>query len=136
LRSIDTRSDGLEDHVAMSIGTRLPPGVDVEALKQRMLAWSGEADVAFPYHEPPFRAEKNTPVVRALLRSIRAAGGSPRFKLKTGTSDMNVVGPAWGCPIVAYGPGNSSLDHTPHERIRLDAFRRGGDVLTKALGEL
>jgi len=120
----------------MSIGLRLPLGVDIEALKQRMLDWRGDAAVAFPYHEPPFRAEKNTPVVRALLRSIRAAGGRPRFKLKTGTSDMNVVGPAWGCPIVAYGPGNSSLDHTPRESIRLDELSRAVDVLAKALGEL
>jgi LysW-gamma-L-lysine carboxypeptidase len=136
LRSIDTDSDGLEDRVVMSIGVRLPLGVDVEALKHRMLAWSGAADVAFPYREPPFQAEKNTPVVRALLRAIRAAGGRPRFKLKTGTSDMNVVGPAWGCPIVAYGPGNSSLDHTPRESIRLDELSRAVDVLAKALGEL
>ena len=136
LRSIETETDGLEDRIVMSVGLRLPLTVDVEALKHRMVAWSGDADVAFPYHEPPFRAEKNTPVVRALLRSIRAVGGRPRFKLKTGTSDMNVVGPAWDCPIVAYGPGDSSLDHTPHECIRLDAFRRAVDVLAKALGDL
>jgi LysW-gamma-L-lysine carboxypeptidase len=136
LRSIETGDDGLEDCVAMSVGLRLPLGVDVETLKHHMLDWSGEAAVVFPYHEPPFRAEKNTPVVRALLRAIRAAGGRPRFKLKTGTSDMNVVGPAWGCPIVAYGPGDSSLDHTPEECIRLDAFRRAVDVLAQALGDL
>ena len=136
LRSIETDTDGLEDWVAMSVGLRLPVRADVDALKRRMLDWSGEADVAFPYQEPPFRAEKNTPAVRALLRAIRAVGGRPRFKLKTGTSDMNVVGPAWGCPIVAYGPGDSSLDHTPHECIRLDAFLRAVDVLTQALAEL
>lgn len=136
LRSIDTDTDGLEDRVVMSIGVRLPLGVDVEALKQQMVTWSGEADVAFPYQEPPFRANKNTPIMRALLRAIRAAGGRPRFKLKTGTSDMNVVGPAWNCPIVAYGPGDSSLDHAPGECIRLDAFRRAVDVLANALGEL
>jgi LysW-gamma-L-lysine carboxypeptidase len=136
LRSIDTGSDGLQDCVAMSIGVRLPLGVDVEALKQRMLRWAGDARITFPYQEPPFRAEKNTPVVRALLRSIRAVGGRPRFKLKTGTADMNVVGPAWGCPIAAYGPGDSSLDHTPHEHVRLASFRHGVDVLTRALREL
>jgi LysW-gamma-L-lysine carboxypeptidase len=136
LRSIDTESDGLGDRVVMSIGLRLPPEADVGELRERMVEWGGAAQIAFPYNEPPFRAGKNTPVVRALLRSIRGAGGRPRFKLKTGTSDMNVVGPAWGCPIAAYGPGDSSLDHTPDERICLDEFARAVGVLSRALREL
>ena len=35
---------------------------------------------------------------------------------------MNVVGPVWQCPILAYGPGDSSLDHTPHEQIELPEY--------------
>ena len=89
--------------------------------------------MAFPYHEPCFRADKNTPPVRALLRAIRFAGGKPRFKLKMGTSDMNVVGPAWSCPIVAYGPGDSALDHTPDEHIEVTEFLKTIDVLVHAL---
>lgn len=40
------------------------------------------------------------------------------------------------CPIVAYGPGDSSLDHTPEEHIQVAEFRRGVDVLTRALETL
>ena len=58
------------------------------------------------------------------------------FVLKTGTSDMNVVGPAWSCPIVAYGPGDSSLDHTPHEHLPLDDYWRAVLVLESALRTL
>ncbi len=133
LRAIRTFGDGLEDGVEMSIGLRLPPGLDVAALQQEMRAWSNGAQLTFPYSEPPFQAEKNTPLVRALLRAIRAEGGRPRFKLKTGTSDMNVVGPVWGCPIIAYGPGDARLDHTPHEYIESEEFCRGVDVLIRAL---
>ncbi|MFQ6102075.1 MAG: [LysW]-lysine hydrolase [Anaerolineae bacterium] len=133
LRAIRTFGDGLEQGVEMSIGLRLPPGADVAELQWRMRDWSDGAELTFPYGEPPFRAAKNTPPVRALLLAIRAEGGRPRFKLKTGTSDMNVVGPAWGCPIVAYGPGDSSLDHTPDEHIEIEEFRRGIEVLARAL---
>jgi LysW-gamma-L-lysine carboxypeptidase len=49
---------------------------------------------------------------------------------------MNVVGPAWGCPIVAYGPGDSSLDHTPDEHIEVEEFLQGIAVLARALETL
>lgn len=83
--------------------------------------------------EVAFRAEKNTPLVRAFLSSIREGEGNARFVLKTGTSDMNVVGPAWLCPIVAYGPGDSALDHTPDERISLDEYVRSIEILRSVL---
>ena len=53
--------------------------------------------------------------------------------MKTGTSDMNVVGAVWNCPMVAYGPGDSTLDHTPEEHIDVREFRRSVRVLTQAL---
>lgn len=136
LRDFRTFSDGLQDGVEMSIVVRLPPGMEAASLEERMRTWCNGAQLTFRGSDPPFRAEKNTPPVRALLRAIRAAGGRPRFKLKTGTSDMNVVGPAWGCPMVAYGPGDSSLDHTPDEHLPLRAYRRAIDVLARALGFL
>jgi LysW-gamma-L-lysine carboxypeptidase len=120
----------------MNVVTRLPPGVEASGLQQRIQSWCNGAQVRFYPSDPPFQAEKNTPLVRAMLRAIRAEGGRPRFKLKTGTSDMNIVGPAWDCPIVAYGPGDSSLDHTPEEHIEIEEFRRAVDVLARALGSL
>ena len=64
---------------------------------------------------------------------MRELGTRPRYKLKTGTSDMNVVGPHWKCPIVAYGPGDSRLDHTPEERISLTEYLKSIQVLIKVL---
>ncbi len=133
LRTISTFSDGIEERVEMEIVLRLPIGISQAGLQRELRNWAGGAELEFPYTEPPFRAEKNIPPVRALLRSIRAAGGRPRFKLKTGTSDMNVVGPAWGCPIVAYGPGDSALDHAPDEHIDLVEFNKGIEILARAL---
>jgi LysW-gamma-L-lysine carboxypeptidase len=128
--------DGFRDTAALSIGFRLPPGFDVEALKERLESWSGDAQLRFEYADAAVRTEKNTPVVRAFLQGIREAGGTPRFKMKTGTSDMNILVPAWGCPALAYGPGDSKLDHTPEEAIDLGEFERGIDVLSSALRQL
>ncbi len=85
-------------------------------------------------YEPAWRSSRNTPLVRAFLGAIRQVGhASPGFVVKTGTSDMNVVGPAWRCPILAYGPGDSSLDHTPYEHLPLDEFWQAVQVLEAAI---
>ena len=128
--------DGFRDTAAMTLGFRLPPGFDVEALQRQLESWSDGAELRFDYADPAVRAEKNTPVVRAFLTGIRDAGGTPRFKMKTGTSDMNILAPTWGCPVLAYGPGDSKLDHTPDEAIDLGEFERGVQVLTTALQQL
>jgi LysW-gamma-L-lysine carboxypeptidase len=133
LREFHTFSDGLEESAEMKVSMRLPLQFEVSELEREMQAWQLDGKLTIDLGDPAFEGEKNTPVVRALLRAIRGEGGKPRFKLKTGTSDMNILGPAWGCPVVAYGPGDSALDHTPHEHIDLDEFLRSVRVLTGAL---
>ncbi len=129
-------NDGFRETAAMSLGFRLPPGFDVATFKQQLEQWRDGAELRFEYADAAVRMDKNTPVVRAFLKAIRDAGGTPRFKMKTGTSDMNILAPVWGCPALAYGPGDSRLDHTPDEAADLDEFERGVDVLTSALSDL
>ena len=92
----------------------------------------------FHAHEPAWRSDRSSPLVRSFLAAVRtvAPDVKPGFVVKTGTSDMNVVGPAWGCPLVAYGPGDSALDHTPHEHIKLQDFWLAILVLEQALRSL
>jgi LysW-gamma-L-lysine carboxypeptidase len=136
LRSMNSQSDGFIDHVRLTIGFRLPPEIDVDALEQALLALAGEAELAFYGHEAAYRAARSTPLARAFVRAIHAAGARAAFTVKSGTSDMNVVGPVWSCPIVAYGPGDSALDHTPNEHIDLDEYHRSIAVLTQVLQQL
>ena len=128
--------DGFRDTAAMTVGFRLPPNFDVPSFQRELEQWANGAELRFEYADAAVRAEKNTPVVRAFLKGIRDAGGMPRFKMKTGTSDMNILAPIWACPTLAYGPGDSKLDHTPDEAIDLEEFARGVDVLTSALNYL
>ncbi len=49
--------------------------------------------------------------------------------------DLNVVGLVWGYQILAYGPGDSTLDHTPNEHLALDEYEHSIWVLRGALVE-
>jgi LysW-gamma-L-lysine carboxypeptidase len=62
--------------------------------------------------------------------------GTKASVLKTGTSDWNTVAAAWQVPTLAYGPGDSSLDHTPHEHIGLEEYEEGIAVLSRVLALL
>jgi LysW-gamma-L-lysine carboxypeptidase len=107
LIALNTESDGLYATATASIGLRLPPSVSPEVAAAELRALAGDCEVDVMVNAPAFRAEKRGPLVAAFLAAIRQVGGTPRIKVKTGTSDMNLVGPAWGCPILAYGPVRS-----------------------------
>lgn len=143
LRHIASRDEGAFGAVALSMGFRLPAGVAPEELEQSLnqlvdtLPEGTTADINFSGHELAYKGDKSNGLVRAFLAAIRGAEGKPRFVVKTGTSDMNVVGPHWpDTPIVAYGPGDSSLDHTPNEHIDLNEYLRAIDVLSAVLEKL
>ncbi len=136
IRDIQTSSDGLTNRVFIKVGVRLPPGFDIEEFESDVEDWAGDATLRFYGYEPAYQSNRSTPLANAFNRVLRQAGVKPRFKLKTGTSDMNVVGPVWNCPIVAYGPGDSQLDHTPDEHIVLDEYLQAIDVLQAALEAL
>ena len=85
--------------------------------------------------EKPWRGDRQNALVRCFLHAIRAVDATvqPGFLVKTGTSDMNVVGPLWACPVVAYGPGDSALDHTAGEHLPLDEYWRAIAVVESML---
>lgn len=137
LRGFSSGDDSFEEWAALELGARLPPGL----LPQD---WYGRLEASLPgahieptgYAVPAFRGEKNTPLVRAFLAAIRQQRGTPGFVLKTGTADINIVAPPWGCPAVAYGPGDSGLDHTPYEHILLEEYDRAVVVLRQVIQQL
>ena len=136
LREMRAGNDGMQDEAVLSIGLRLPPGIDTAALQGRIRELAGPAEIEVNGVQEGFRSPKQSPLVPPFLRAIRAEGGTPRFTLKLGTSDMTVVGPAWRCPMVTYGPGDASLDHTPEERIDLAEYGRAIRVLRDVLVSL
>ena len=136
LRAIRSSSDGFRERVEMNIGLRLPLELEVDAFVEQMASWRAAARVSTRGYEQPFRAPKRNALTSAFLSAIRAEGGKSAFVTKTGTCDMNVLGPRRGCPIVAYGPGDSSLDHTPEEHIDLNEYLAAIRVLARVLQRL
>lgn len=133
LRAMRSHSDGLTDSAELELGFRLPPGFDADGWTDTLRLLAGEATVRFSAYEQAVRVEKNTALARAMLAAIREHGGEPRFVVKTGTSDLNVVATRWRCPMLAYGPGDNALDHTPDEHINIAEYERAVQVLRQAL---
>ena len=137
LHEIETASSDFEQWAKLKIGVRLPMDVSPGDWYEKLGEILGEAEIErVGYPVPAWGGEKNNPLVRTFLSAIRSAGGEPRFVYKTGTADLNIVAPVWKCPTVVYGPGDSSLDHTPNEHISLDDYSKSVQVLSTVLNNL
>jgi [amino group carrier protein]-lysine/ornithine hydrolase len=134
LQELNTAQDGSFGRANMVIGFRLPPTLTPTEVLALMPAT--EANLHPFAQEFTYQADKDNALTRAFRGAIRAQGGTPAFVHKTGTSDMNVVGRTWHCPMVAYGAGDSALDHTPNEHISLDEYLQAVHVLEKVLREI
>jgi LysW-gamma-L-lysine carboxypeptidase len=137
LRGIESDFNDFEQWAKLKVGVRLPVDVSPERwyVKVQEIAENIEVE-RIGFAIPAWEGDKNNPLVRVFLRAIRSAGGEPRFVYKTGTADANIVAPAWGCPSVVYGPGDSLQDHTPNESISLKEYMKAVKVLSEVLSLL
>ncbi|UYV12873.1 MAG: [LysW]-lysine hydrolase [Phycisphaera sp.] len=136
LQSMNTESDGLHDTAHLTLGLRLPTWTNPYDLERNVRAASPGIELRFEGHAVAHRGPRTGPLPSTLSAAIGSLGGRPTATVKTGTSDMNTVAAAFDCPIVAYGPGDSTLDHTPHERLDLPEYLRTIAVLRAALPDL
>ena len=139
LRGISSDSNGFETWATLDVGARLPKEVLPEDWYKKLHEILSDCHFTFEptgFPIPAWKGEKNTQLVRAFLSGIRSQGVEPRFVYKTGTADVNIVAPVWNCPAVVYGPGDSSLDHTPNEHIKLNDYRNAMTVLNYVLQKL
>jgi LysW-gamma-L-lysine carboxypeptidase len=77
-------------------------------------------------------SDKNDRLVMALRSAVRKSGLVPRLLVKGGTADFNYAA-AWRCPMAAYGPGDSKLDHTDEERVSISEYLTSASILKNAL---
>jgi [amino group carrier protein]-lysine/ornithine hydrolase len=128
------------EQVKVRVKFRTPLGFDASELKKVVGENKNGGEVSYLQSwgsEEACLSPKNSPLTKAFLAAIRAEGGDPVFKVKTGTADMNTFMKAFPkTPIVSYGPGDSNLDHTPEEHLELEEFEKAVKVLTKVLLKL
>ncbi|MFW6071003.1 MAG: [LysW]-lysine hydrolase [Candidatus Bipolaricaulota bacterium] len=133
LTNFQTRDEPFSDSVRMELDVRTGPGFDYDSLSDFVEKEREGARIERTRGIPPVKTSKRNKLVSSFLSGIRSAGGEPKFKLKTGTADMNILAEHWDVPMIAYGPGDSSLDHTPRERLELEELSLAKEVLTEAL---
>ena len=133
---IKTSDNGLFQEISLDIRFRIPVSLSSKEVLASAESLKGLGKLSEISFEEPIKVGKNTALVKVFLQAIRSRNLEPRFTLKTGTSDMNILGNSFHVPIVTYGPGDSSLDHTPDEHIALDEFIQGIEILTDVLNRL
>jgi acetylornithine deacetylase len=85
---------------------------------------------------PGFANPRADKLVKAFVRSFAKQGKSIHYIKKRGTSDMNTLATTWqSVPMVAYGPGDSSLDHTNEEYLHNDEVETTRTILKEAVNE-
>ena len=133
LVGINSGGNGLCDWAELQVNMRLPVDVPTEVATQWLEQAAPDCAVSSLGGVAAWAGPRTTLLHRALARGIRAQGATPRFQVKTGTADLNLVAPAWHCPALAYGPGDAALDHTPNEHIDLDEYLRSITILESTL---
>jgi [amino group carrier protein]-lysine/ornithine hydrolase len=138
VKTVGFSSDpGADPEVARTIvDLRLPPGLTTSALLRALPGAPGAPSRRLLVRVEPAEVSRQEPTVLALEAEIRRAGGRPTLWRRTGSSDLNVVGPAWGLGGAAYGPGNARLDHTDRESLSIAELRRAARVIRGTLERL
>jgi LysW-gamma-L-lysine carboxypeptidase len=133
--SLATGGDDAE-WACVTLDLRIPPGRTTRTVEAELPREPGRPSLEPFIRIEPVEVDRASPVVRALEAGIRAAGGRPTLWRKSGTSDLNLVAPAWQVPGAAYGPGDPHLDHTSREAVSERELRRSVRVLAIAFRQL
>src|SRR6185312_2837685 len=83
--------EGNTEWARLAITCRMPPDFDFAVFEQFLETIRRDAQLHIDERTPAVLMDRNNAPVRALLQSVRKHSGQPKIKIKTGTSDMNIV---------------------------------------------
>lgn len=117
-------------HLDFFFDVRVPPSkrvVDIENLFKQLAPSGVNVKIMKPSYSG-CEIPTTQPVVRAMVAALRSQGLVPRYLKKSGMADMNIAN-NMGIPTLAYGPGDSKLDHTDHEHLKWADYEKAISVL-------
>lgn len=125
---------------------RIPPQITAEKFLSRARHWAEEFHERSPKtkvtielegKEEPFETDKSSALVRSFMWAINRITLSPAvLTRKTGTGDVNAFAATVKRPMIAYGPGDSQLDHAPDEHVSLQDYFKAIQVCREGLEKL
>lgn len=120
-------------HLDFFIDVRIPPGKNIDEIA-RLFSSSAPKGIRVKVAKSfsGSQMEITHPLVRKMVQAVRQAGGTPRYLKKSGGADMN-ISMSLGIPTIAYGPGDSKLDHTNKEFLHWKDYEFSIEVLKNLL---
>lgn len=134
LLAINSSSDGIWEKCGAKIDIRTSLDFPYVKFREFLMAQNkNDCKIEVSDELRAVKADKNSFLARAFISAIRSHGLNPSYKVKTGSCDMNIFAKEWNCPILAYGAGDSKLDHTKDERVSLKEYELSKKILATAL---
>ncbi|OME88315.1 acetylglutamate kinase [Paenibacillus sp. FSL A5-0031] len=119
-----------------TLNFRISPAAGNDYQKKIDLSFGENVTVDILRATPGFSNSRTGSLVKAFVRSFAKQEKSIHYIKKRGTSDMNTLATTWdSVPMVAYGPGDSSLDHTNDEYLHYGEVEETRTILKEAVNE-
>jgi [amino group carrier protein]-lysine/ornithine hydrolase len=131
--------------VEATIDVRIPVGFSNELAMNKIKATTeacrqanpeARITTVFKDSTEPYRVKLDSPLVRAMTRSILKTGAKPSMVTKSGTGDMNTYALTFGIDSVTYGPGDAKLSHTSEEHVSFKEILACSEIVVSAAKEL
>jgi len=133
----------IPSHATIDIDIRFPPNIQSTELANKLSNFTAEyqkshtdmrLEASIKSQTEAYLGEENSSAVLAFRSAIKKNVTGQVFLLKkTGTSDMNLLAQKQKIPMVAYGPGDSKLDHTSNERISIPEYLSSIEIVANAI---
>jgi LysW-gamma-L-lysine carboxypeptidase len=139
-------TNNIPSRATLIINIRIPPSIKAAEMVNRIEEFTKHYQkshedtrflIAVKDHTEAFLGNGDSTALRAFRWAIRKTiGVQASLVKKTGTSDMNLFAESYSMPMIAYGPGDSTLDHTENEKVSMGEYLSSVEVYANAIQQI